>query len=93
MSALTFDTYKAVQSLIDRGVDRNQAEGFTKVIQQAQESNLLLLATKEDIGKVRTELVRLEGKIDGEMKLLHWILAANSAGIFALLLKSFFNIG
>jgi len=86
MSALTFDTYEAIQTLTSKGMSQEQAEGITQVVKQAQDAHLEQLATKGDIN------IRFE-RVDGEIRLVKWMLGLVIAGIFALLLKSFFGIG
>jgi len=58
-----------------------QAKAVTEAFKEA--SGEAELATKQDIE-------RLKLRMDGEFRLLKWMLGATFAGIIALILKSFF---
>jgi len=81
MASITFDTLKFVRRLKDSGIPEAQAEAVAEAFKEA--SGEAELATKQDIE-------RLELRMDGEFRLVKWMLGATFAGIVALILKSFF---
>jgi hypothetical protein len=60
MTALAFDTYKAVKALRAAGFDDAQAEAVTEQISAAIGENV---ATKSDIALVRSDMEKLELRI------------------------------
>ncbi len=96
MATITFDTLKFVRRLKDAGVPEVQAEAFTKAFKEAQGESEL--ATQNDIHDVRRDIKDLENRmdtrferIDGELKLMRWMLGVLLAGVISLVLKAFFN--
>jgi len=81
MASITFDTLKFVRRLKDSGIPEAQAEAVAEAFKEA--SGEAELATRQDIE-------RLELRMDGEFRLLKWILSATFVGVVALILKSFF---
>jgi len=81
MANITFDTLKFVRRLKDSGIPEAQAEAVAEAFKEA--SGEAELATKQDIE-------RLELRMDGEFRLVKWMLSATFAGIVALILKGFF---
>lgn len=81
MPAITFDALKFVRRLRDAGVSEKHAEAdaeaLAEVFSEALETQL---ATKAD-------MVRLEG----ELKLLRWMVGLVIGGVAVLILKTFFN--
>ena len=80
MAAITFDTLKFARRLKAAGVPEKQAEAeaeaLAEVFSEALETQL---ATKSDI-------VRLEG----ELKLIKWMVGLVIGGVLALVLRTFF---
>jgi hypothetical protein len=83
MPATTFDTLKFVKALKTAGFDDVQAEVLSEALKEAQDFRLADLATKSDLRE-------LELKMEGELKLLKWMVGAILAGIVSLVLKAFF---
>lgn len=83
MPATTFDTFKFVKALRAVGFDDAQAEVLSEALKDAQDIRLADLATKADLRE-------LELKMEGELKLLKWMVGAILAGIVSLVLKAFF---
>jgi len=81
MAGITFDTLKFVRRLKDSGIPEAQAEAVAEAFKEA--SGEAELATKQDIE-------RLELRMDGEFRLVKWMVGATFAGIVALILKGFF---
>ena len=78
MTASTFDTLTAARDLEAAGVERGQAEAIASAIRNGQGD----LATKADIAAVRTDIHRLEGRLDAlESRLgtLQWVVGIQSA--------------
>jgi hypothetical protein len=84
MSAVAFDTLKFAQSLRDKAnFSPTQAEGISQAFseaiagQLATRSDLMNLATKDDISVLKDELKRLDGKIESsKSETLRWIVGA-----------------
>ncbi|MBI5140975.1 MAG: DUF1640 domain-containing protein [Nitrospirae bacterium] len=87
MSTLTFDTLRFANRLKKAGVLPAQAEAEAEALSEVLEVNLKELATKEDL---RREIKDLEVRIDGELKLLKWMLGVVIGGVIALVMKAFF---
>jgi len=83
MPAITFDTLKFVKALKAAGFDDAQAEVLTEALKDAQDVHLAELATKADLRE-------LELKLEGELKLLRWMVGVMLAGVLSLVLKAFF---
>lgn len=60
MSVATFDTLAAVRNLEKAGMGTSQAEAVTETIRIAVFQGV---ATKEDIGELRTEIAGLRGEL------------------------------
>ena len=84
MSAVAFDTLKFAQSLRDKAnFSPTQAEGISQAFseaiagQLATRSDLMNLATKDDISTLKDELKRLDAKIgSSKSETLRWIVGA-----------------
>ena len=88
MSTITFDTLKFAERLEKAGIPREHAKAEAEALVDVFSSGTQELATKTDIQK-------LELKLDGEMKLVKWMLAATLAlvtGIIMLLLRIAFSL-
>jgi hypothetical protein len=83
MATITFDTLKFVKQLKAAGFAEDQAEALSEAFKDSQETTISDLATKSD-------LKELEIRINGELKLIRWMIGFVLAGIAALILKSFF---
>lgn len=92
MAAITFDTLKFANKLKSAGVPDKQAEA--EALSEALEVNLKELATKEYLSReIRDIEQRIDTRferIDGELKLMRWMLGMVLAGIISLVLKAFF---
>jgi len=80
MATITFDTLKFVRRLKEAGVAEKhaeaEAEALAEVFSEALDTQL---ATKADIAR-----------LEGELKLIKWMLGLVIGGISALILKAFF---
>lgn len=83
MTAITFDTYKFVQTLQAAGFDQKQAEAVSSAFKEA--AGEAELATKADLRELKTEIellrrdmtgamTSMEARIMGEIKLNRWML-------------------
>ena len=92
MAAITFDTLKFANKLKSAGVPDKQAEA--EALSEALEVNLKELVTKEYLSReIRDIEQRIDTRferIDGELKLMRWMLGMVLAGIISLVLKAFF---
>lgn len=92
MAAITFDTLKFANKLKSAGVPDKQAEA--EALSEALEVNLKELATKEylspEIRDIEQRIDTRFERIDGELKLMRWMLGMVLAGIISLVLKAFF---
>jgi flagellar motility protein MotE (MotC chaperone) len=100
MTAVTFDTLKFVETLKAAGIPDTQAKAMAEAHKEAlAESAASLLATKEDIADLKQDFARLEKDfarleqhmtaIEGEIKLLKWMLGFLLAGMVAVLVRLF----
>ena len=80
---IAFDTLKFIKRLKAAGLAEDQAEALSEAFKESQGNTLEDLATKPD-------LKTLEISLNGEIRLMKWMLGFVLAGIAALVLKSFF---
>ncbi|MFM8340660.1 MAG: DUF1640 domain-containing protein [Methylomonas sp.] len=94
MTAIAFDTLKFANKLKSAGVPDKQAEAEAEALSEVLEINLKELAIKQDIRlEVRDLEYRLDARferVDGELKLIRWMLGVMLAGVMSLVLKAFF---
>jgi hypothetical protein len=94
VAAITFDTLKFANKLKSAGVPDKQAEAEAEALSEALEVNLKELVTKEYLSReIRDIEQRIDTRferIDGELKLMCWMLGMVLAGIISLVLKAFF---
>ena len=84
MATITFDTLKFVKRLKSAGFNDEQAEALSEAFKDSQETSIEDLTTKNDLRE-------LEIRINGELRLIRWMMGFVLAGIAALILKSFFS--
>jgi hypothetical protein len=90
MSVATFDTLRFVKKLKEAGVSEKQAEAEAEAISEVFEVTLSDIATKGDIKELKRDIKELELRLDGEIKLLKWMMGVILAGVVSLVLKAFF---
>ena len=73
------DTHKAVKQFITAGIPEKQAEAITEVISNIDNK----VATKSDIEALKSDIFRLEDKLDTHMK---WVMTIGGT-MFLLLIK------
>jgi hypothetical protein len=83
MAAITFDALRVVKALKAAGFDDAQAEVLTQALKDAQDVHVAELATKGDLRELGL-------KLEGELKLLKWMMGVMLAGVLSLILKAFF---
>ena len=103
MSTITFDTLKFAQRLEKAGATREyaiaEAEALADVLSSGSQElvtkgdiGLVRSDLKSDIGLVRSELREMDLRVNGELKLIRWMVGlslALSTGTVALLAKLF----
>jgi hypothetical protein len=92
MSTITFETLKFAQRLEKAGASREYAIAEAEALADVLSTGTQELATKTDISQVRSEMREMRTEINGEMKLIRWMVGlslALSTGIIALLAKLF----
>jgi hypothetical protein len=103
MATVTFDTLKYVETLTQAGVPEAHARAFAEAERLVQTTSDI--ATKADISDLRQELRELElrvgarfervdarfERIQGDMRLLKWMLGVVVTGIVALVMKAFLH--
>jgi hypothetical protein len=95
MTTITFDTLKFVERLEKAGIPRDHAKAEAEALADVLASGSQELATTGDINTVRTEMREMRLEINGEMKLIRWMVGlslAISTGILAMLFKLFFAL-
>lgn len=105
MASITFDTLKFARRLKEAGVPERHAEAEADALAEIFNANLGELATKRDLNELgaatkrdlneletanKRDLKELELKINGELKLVKWMLGLLLAGVLSLVLKAFF---
>ena len=98
MSSITFDTHKIVKRLEASGIPTAQAEATVDAFAEMVDTTKDDLATKSDVGALKSELERLEHRVDikfGEVKaelmLMKWMMGFVFAGVISLVLKAFLH--
>lgn len=84
MSAITFDTLKFSERLIKAGVPEAHAKAEAEALAEALASGTHEIARKSDLRE-------MEARINGDLKLLKWMLAAIVVAEVAPLLKQLFS--
>lgn len=56
MTTITFDTHKAVERLIKKGVKKEQAEEIVQTVQESRGFDLNNLATKEQMNLIEKDI-------------------------------------
>ena len=88
MSSITFDTLKYTKELERSGVDPKQAEAQANALSNALSEALeTQLATKSDIADLKSEITR----VDGRLNLITWMLALVVIATVVPALKSLFS--
>lgn len=82
MTASTFDALSAARALEAAGVERRQAEAHAEALRQAATADRDELATKADLGNLRSELRADLAGHEGRMYRAFWL---QGAGIVAIL--------
>ena len=82
MSVATFDTHAAVRALEEAGMDTPQAEAVTETVRTAVVQGV---ATKADIGDLRTDLEKLRADLTWRMVLVVGALLALATALDRLL--------
>nr|VFJ47516.1 MAG: hypothetical protein BECKFW1821A_GA0114235_101642 [Candidatus Kentron sp. FW]VFJ67943.1 MAG: hypothetical protein BECKFW1821B_GA0114236_11379 [Candidatus Kentron sp. FW] len=82
MSAIAFDTLKFTKRLVQAGASQELAEATAEAFKEA--SGEAEIASKGDLRE-------MEQRIDGELKLIKWMLTLLLAGVMSLVFKSFFS--
>ena len=82
MATITFDTLKFVRRLKAAGVSEQHAEAEAEALAEVFSEALdIQLATKAD-----------SARLEGELKLMKWMLGLVIGGISVLILKTFFDL-
>lgn len=96
MATLTFDTHKFIQTLQAAGFEQKQAEAVSCAFKDA--SGEAELATKADLRELKTDfeflrrdMVAMEARIMGEIKLNRWMLGVIVIAEVAPLLAKLFH--
>lgn len=88
---ITIDTLKIFERLKSADLNEKAAKEIAEVIREVSLESQKGLATKEDIIRLEHNLLQLKTEIDGELKLIKWMLGVVIAGIISLILKAFFT--
>ncbi|RIZ69003.1 MAG: DUF1640 domain-containing protein [Methylococcales bacterium] len=93
MTTITFDTLKYAERLEKAGIPREHAKAEAEALADVLASNAQDLSTKTDIALMHSEMREMRTEINGELKLLRWMVGmsiALSTGTIALLAKLVF---
>ena len=66
----TFDTHKYIKSLQETGFNEQQAEILVKSLLESRDFDLSILATREQISEVKTEIAQLDSKLSKEISVV-----------------------
>ncbi|MBI4842897.1 MAG: hypothetical protein HY809_01035 [Nitrospirae bacterium] len=83
----TLDTLKIFERLKAADLSDKAAREIAEVAKELSNETHKGIATKEDLTDIHTKLKELEG----EIKLLKWMLGVVIAGILSLIIKAFFS--
>ncbi|MFK7867313.1 MAG: DUF1640 domain-containing protein [Alphaproteobacteria bacterium] len=86
MNAVTFDTLKFTRKLKAGGFTQEQAETAADAFAEAVEDRL---ATKHDVELLRRDIVNMEAKLGGEVRLNRWMLGIVIAAVVLPLIRDF----
>nr|VFJ47512.1 MAG: hypothetical protein BECKFW1821A_GA0114235_101641 [Candidatus Kentron sp. FW]VFJ67949.1 MAG: hypothetical protein BECKFW1821B_GA0114236_113710 [Candidatus Kentron sp. FW] len=89
MSAIAFDTLKFTKRLVQAGASQELAEATAEAFKEA--SGEAEVATKSDLREMDQNMKAEFTRMDGEMKLIKWMLTLLLAGVMSLVFKSFFS--
>jgi len=84
------DTLKIYERLKAANRDDKAAKELAEVFKEAETARLDEVATKQDIKALEAAVDLKLANINGEIKLLKWMMGAVLAGIISLILKAFF---
>ena len=85
--AIQFDTLRYVEKLKSAGIPEAQAKVEAEALATAlSESASGLLATKDDITNIKSEMA----DIKSELKVMKWMVVTIVAGVLSLVAKAFF---
>ena len=94
---LVLDTLKVYERLKAADLNDKAAREIAEVLKDVQIEAIKGLATREDLARLREDIAKVEGRlveritaVEGELKLIKWMLGFVIAGILSLILKSFF---
>lgn len=91
MAIVTFDTHAFIKQLKEAGFEEAQAEALSEAFKKAQTAHLAELATKHDLKELELKVDNKLESINGELRLLKWMMGVILAGVVSLVLKTFFN--
>ena len=95
MAAITFDTHEYIKTLTSSGVPEAQAEAMARAQKEAFSQALdTALATKSDIVDLKGEVAHVANRltvIEGELRLIKWMLALVILVSVVPVLKSLFG--
>ncbi len=78
----TLDTHELVKDLKASGFTDEQAEAVTRAVRLAQDLDVSNLATKTDLGELRSELRSELAQV--ELRLIKWVIGVEVAAVLAL---------
>lgn len=85
--AIQFDTLRYVEKLKSAGIPEAQAKAEAEALATAlSESASGILATKEDVNGVKFQMA----EIKSELTVMKWMIGTIVAGVFSLVVKTFF---
>jgi hypothetical protein len=87
---IAIDTLKIFERLKAANLNEQAAKEIAEVMRDLSLESQKGLATKEDLMQLKSDLRQLKTEIDGELKLIKWMLGILIAGVISLVLKAFF---
>lgn len=84
MVSAGFDTLEVAKRLKGAGFDEAQAEAITGVLRESREADLSRLATKDDLARVKDDLIHEIATLRSEMEILRRDLTIRLGGMIVV---------
>ena len=81
---VAFDTHQLITRLTEGQMTLAQAEAVSAALQQALESSIGQLATKQDLHALETAIAAKVDRVQGHLTLLQWVVGIGLPGVLAL---------
>ena len=87
---IAVDTLKIFERLKAANLNEEAAKEIAEVVREVSLESQKESVTKEDIAKLESKIIERITAMEGELKLIKWMLGILLAGVMSLILKAFF---